>query len=394
LKNLYDNLFHGPLFQGVRSLDTYGDRQVVGKVAVLTRKGLFADDAEPSFLLDPVTLDTAMHPLAAWHLEQPDQSGRIMLPFALDRVDFYQSCPAVGEQFVCRGLLRKETPRYVVQDLDVVNSEGKLCWRMSGIRLWRFYLPFDGVNFHGPKDIYYLSKEWPEAVAVDTNAPQAACVRLNMPDDLAQPAIQWAASKVILSPREQREFAALDGSDKETANWLFRRASCKDAVRKLFLKAMNKTMFVADIEVVASAGGWSTQPRDAFTDIRFPQVAVAHADGCFVAIAALDGTPGVAVASLSDTADDHANLLSDEERALSAHLDNEETEALLRLHCAKQAVANSLGAAAKADVVDELRVLDVARDGMVRVEYHDGKVESVTTASNEHVVVGSVVRRE
>ena len=288
--DLYDNLFHGPLFQGVLSLDQYGDRQVEGTVAVLPRQGLFRGNDMPQFLQDPVTMDTAMHTLAAWHVEQPDQNGRIMLPFSLDRVDFFAPCPKVGERFRCQGRLRKETPRYVVQDLDVLDSVGSLRWRMRGIRLWRFYLPFDGVNFHGPKDVYFLSSEWPE-VAPNENT---VCVRFDVPDDLLQPAILWAASKVALTPREQATFVAMRGTDRENALWVLSRGACKDATRKLFLKRENLKMFPADIEIDdRSRDQWRTYPRSSSSELVFPQVAYAEQDGRFVALAALEGIPFV-----------------------------------------------------------------------------------------------------
>jgi hypothetical protein len=91
---LYRNLFHGPLFQSVASLDHYGDDGLVGSVCVPPRDRWFASQRDPAVLLDPVLLDVAMHLLGAWHLEQPDWTGRILLPFELRRIEFFGPTPA------------------------------------------------------------------------------------------------------------------------------------------------------------------------------------------------------------------------------------------------------------------------------------------------------------
>ena len=307
--DLYDNLFHGPLFQGIVTLDQYGDRQAVATIEVLPRAGWLRDNDTPQFIQDPVAMDTAMHTLAAWHVEQPDQNGRVMLPFSLDRVDFFAPCPTVGERFLCQGQLRKETPRYVVQDLDVFDVNGRLRWQMKGIRLWRFYLPFDGVNFHGPKDVYFLSSEWAEAAPND----ETTCVRFDAPDDLLQPAILWAASKVALTPREQEIFIGLRGTEYENAQWVLSRGACKDAARKLFLARDHRKMFPADIEIDdATPGLWRTCPRGSAQELKFPRVAYAECERRFVSLASVEGVPFVAAMLI-----DEGTSTSAQQRALS-----------------------------------------------------------------------------
>ena len=378
LEYLYDNLFHGPLFQGVQSLDRYGDREILGTVEVLPRAGLLAKNDCPSFLLDPVTLDTTMHPLAGWHLEQPDQSGRIMLPFALDRIDFYAPCPKVGERLTCRGRLRKQTPRYVVQDLDVVDTRGHLRWRMSGIRLWRFYLPFDGVNFHGPKDVYFLSSEWPEAAPASDHS---SCVRFDSPADLMQPAILWAASKVMLSPKEQRAFAKLQGTTADKAAWMFSRAACKDATRKLLLRQSDRRMFVADIEVDDSdSDAWKTVARDRQSTDLFPRVSVAHENGHFVAVATLVGTPHVAISA----ANPRLPELTPHEMAIIRDASGDESLDRWPITVAKRLATELSGSSA-------IHLTDVTSSGVMTFRMETGTELTVTTSQADGLVVATAV---
>ena len=65
VERTYHNLFHGPLFQGVRANLRSGDEGIESRVEVLPRDRLFRSVPEPDFLIDPVLFDVVMHPLAA-----------------------------------------------------------------------------------------------------------------------------------------------------------------------------------------------------------------------------------------------------------------------------------------------------------------------------------------
>jgi len=79
-------LFHGELLQGFESVERYGEDGIEGTIRTLPRDELLRSHSKPEFVGDPILLDVAMHPVVAWHLEQADQSGRIMLPFELNRL--------------------------------------------------------------------------------------------------------------------------------------------------------------------------------------------------------------------------------------------------------------------------------------------------------------------
>ena len=89
VERTYHNLFHGPLFQGVRANLRSGDEGMESQVEVLPRDRLFRSVPEPDFLIDPVLFDVVLHPLAAWHLIQPDQAGRIMLPIGVESLEVF-----------------------------------------------------------------------------------------------------------------------------------------------------------------------------------------------------------------------------------------------------------------------------------------------------------------
>ena len=54
-------MFHGPLFQMIRSLDRIGREGIEGTLEVQPRNGWFRSNPEPRVALDPVLIDAAMH---------------------------------------------------------------------------------------------------------------------------------------------------------------------------------------------------------------------------------------------------------------------------------------------------------------------------------------------
>jgi malonyl CoA-acyl carrier protein transacylase len=298
--DLRRNMFHGPLFQMIRTLDRYGKEGIEGTLEVRPRTGWFASDPDPNVVLDPVLMDAAMHILGAWHLEQPDWTGRILLPFEVQAVEFFGPTPPVGSQLVVRGHNEQESARHYRHGLGVFDSEGRLWLRMTGAGYWRFYLPFGHVNFFGPKDEYFLSRNLPDAVPPKRprEAPRR-CHFLEPPVDLKQPVLRAAGARVTMTPREQDAFWAWTGTDAELNDWFFGRMLAKDAVRAAWAEMHGEAVFPADMETETDARGRIVcRPRGEPKAEPFPPVAVAIADGKVAAFAAFAEHVGIALVPL------------------------------------------------------------------------------------------------
>ena len=286
IEKVYNNLFHGPDFQGLSAVKRMGDKQIECEVTVQSRSNLFRSTPSPEFVLDPITLDIVMHPFAAWHLADPDQTGRITLPFQLDELELFGPAPEVGERLIVEGWLDHTSPRRFVHSLIAFREDGRAWCRMRQAKFWRFYLPFHNVNFHGPKDIYYLSDDrhqlFPDL------GQRASLVELEVPEDLTNPALRVAGLQVVFSPREQQIFESLNLPSKEVSAWLFSRFAAKDAARRFRLAMDGQTMFAADVEVEQLGDGWfRTVARDGYDDTPLPHVAVRCVDDVFFAAGAL-----------------------------------------------------------------------------------------------------------
>jgi hypothetical protein len=319
IERLYTNLFHGPMFQGVTSIDWMDAQYIEGSVTVRPRNGIFASTPQPDFIFDPLTLDIVMHPMAAWHLADPDQTGRIMLPFEQEETEFFGGAPEVGERLSIQGQLAKMTTRQCIQNLLVRREDGRPWCRMRGTKFWRFYLPFYNVSFHGPKDIYYLTEDWSNLLpsCADENAPLAqpftrenmSCIRFEPPPDMINPAIQVAASYVVLSPSEKSQFEMLEGSLAQKGRWMFQRFAAKDAVRRYREHNFGVRTFAADVEVQSvldyddASSQFTTAAREGFDDRPFPPVAAVARAGFHYAVASFHKCFGLDVCPQQAAAD-------------------------------------------------------------------------------------------
>lgn len=362
VEDLRRNMFHGPLFQMIRSLDRIGREGIEGTLEVQPRTGWFRSNPDPDIVLDPVLMDAAMHMLGAWHLEQPDWTGRILLPFEVQRIDFFGPAPPIGSRLIVRGHNEQESPRHYRHGLEVFDPEGRLWLRLSGAGYWRFYLPFGHVNFFGPKDQYFLSRNLAEAVPPrDENGPARRCHLLEPPVDLKQPVLRAAGARVTMTPRELTEFRKWDGTENELNDWFFGRMLAKDAVRAVWAEKHGEAMFPADIETELVEGRIICRPRGEPKAEPLPPVRIAIAGGVVAALSAFADSIGMAML-VEDGAEEDS-----------------------RSRAARLAIADALGVQA-----DGLPVEPTDRDGLLLV-HHAGSRLRVQTARYKNVIVATTL---
>jgi malonyl CoA-acyl carrier protein transacylase len=340
---LYRNLFHGPLFHGVIATERCGDEGIEGRVRVLSRSGWFRSIRNPEVVLDPVLTDVAMHLLGCWHLEQPDQTGRILLPFELGGLELYGPPPEVGTELTSRGRTEQESPRHVVHGVDVLGADGRLRFRLTRAGYWRFYLPFGHVNFFGPKDEYFLSKDWPAALP-PAGAGPARCLRLEPPADLLQAVVRSATARLALTATELRRFRAWNGTEQQLNDDLFDRIVAKDAVRSAWRDRHGERLFPADIEIETDGHGRAVARRRNGSDAElFPAVALARAGNLVVALAAFRARVGLAVERIGAQAPAFEETAFDPGERQLLECFGDRAEAVSRLWAAKGALAQALG---------------------------------------------------
>jgi malonyl CoA-acyl carrier protein transacylase len=340
--DLRQNMFHGPLFQMVRTLDRCCKEGIEGTLEVQPRTGWFRSNPDPRFVIDPVLFDAAMHIMGAWHLEQPDWAGRILLPIGMSRLEFFGPPPEVGAWLNLRAHNEEETARQVRHGLEIFRPDGSIWLRLTGASYWRFYLPFGHVNFFGPKDEYFLSRDWPEACGrVAAEAKRAGetpgldhlarspehsaagrCYFLDPPPDLKQPVLRAAGVRVSMTAREQAEFAARDDTDAARNDWFFTRLVAKDAVRAAWYEQHGEAMFPADMEAETDSHGRVVcRPRGGPKAEPFPPVSVAVVRGKVAAFSAFAKYVGIALELLPKGSGPDAEAAARERAACRAVAD-------------------------------------------------------------------------
>jgi hypothetical protein len=374
LEQMYLNLFHGPLFQGVRSIERVGSDGIESQVEALPREGLFRSTPAPDFMLDPVLLDVVMHPLAAWHLEQPDQAGRILLPVGVEALEFFGPPPAPGTRLTSRGLVSETAVRSFVHDVEVVGSDGRVWGRLRKVKYWRFYVPFGRVNFHGPKDQYFLSRRWTEVEeqAHPSGPPRPfAIMRLEPPTDLHQAALHRVTAQVMLTPSERGAFRRLPSRGPDYKTWLFDRIAAKDAIRVVWRHLHEERLFPADIDTLPEPGGQYQARRRGTAEEWFPCAAVDRAGAITVGVSAADAALlGIALSLVSAEGQPDSSSFDHEEQRLLAAWGGDAAEAAIRFQCARRALARALRLSP--EETGTVRVRDIDAAGVVTVAVNGG----------------------
>jgi len=344
----------------IRELGRIGKEGIEGLLEVQARDRWFRSNPAPAVVLDPVLIDAAMHILGAWHLEQPDWTGRILLPFEVRQLEFFGPTPPLGSRLAVRGHNEEESARHCRHGLEVFAPDGRLWLSMTGAGYWRFYLPFGHVNFFGPKDQYFLSRDWVEAVQPSSFAK---CHFLEPPVDLKQPVLRAAGARVTMTPRELAEFGSWQGTDAELNNWFFSRMLAKDPARAAWAEKYGESIFPADIETEGVGGRIVCRPRGGPQAEPLPSVAVATAGGAFAAFAAFAESVGIALLLVTKNESDEAT----------------------RMRAARVAVADALEIAS-----DGLEVEPGTSPGLLLVA-HAGRRLRVQTARQKNFVVATTL---
>jgi malonyl CoA-acyl carrier protein transacylase len=281
-----NRLFHGPLFRALCSTDRQGEEGIEGHLVTLPHSGLFRSTPAPVLLTDPLLIDASTHLLGSWHLGQPDQSGRVVLPYELGTVSFYGPRPAEGTRVKCRVRIERSSARQVSHRIDIFGADGQLWCRLHPAEYWRFYWPAEYVEFFRHKERFLLGKPWP----AEGKSGQVRCFRVEPPPDLCQPVKRVALAHVTLTAEEWRQFRVLKAADAELTAWLFGRIAAKDAVRALWHDQHGERLFPADIHLDAvGEGRFRARYRVAGKIEGLLAVTVRSEAGAFIAVAAFEG---------------------------------------------------------------------------------------------------------
>ncbi|HEV3265481.1 MAG TPA: beta-ketoacyl synthase N-terminal-like domain-containing protein [Acidimicrobiales bacterium] len=219
--NLYADhwMFHGPSFQGVRSIAALGDDGVDGTIESLPTPGAWLDNAGQ---------------LYGWWLMATAESDFLALPQSIDRIEFFGPQPPPGAMVATTVRIVEVQPRTVRADLELIWN-GSLCVRITGWVDRRFdsdpplWLMLRESEHHllaspTPKGYVAVEERWSDSASRELMARRYL--------DSSERAVYEA-----LNPREQRL-------------WLLGRIAAKDAVRHVLWSEGHGPLFPIEVPLI------------------------------------------------------------------------------------------------------------------------------------------------
>ena len=341
-------MFHGPRFQKVASLERSGDNGIVGHLQVSPPTDLFRSLPIPPLVIDPVLLDAAGQMLGYWAAERLE-SGYTVLPVRLVALEIFKASRWELEQVRCEVEVQQVTSRQVRATMNLFSPDGQLRLRLVGWEDVRSFWPREFYDFFRFPRQHLLTKAWDLPIASFPSRRAFASQRLDLTWETTRPIVRQALAHVILSRAERAEFTSLRGPEARRTEWLFGRATAKDAVRWLLRQREGINVCPADIEIahdpcghpfarIAGLGG----------SVIVPAISIAHSDGLAVAIAGYcsqDQRLGVDIERIRPHQETFQRITFTEgERWLLDSLPAASREEwVTRLWCAKEAVAKAIG---------------------------------------------------
>jgi len=385
-------MFHGPLWQAVRSIEAVAPAGARAGLEVLPRTGLLRGTGEPEFVLDPVVLDAAGQVIGFWAAEMLEQA-QVVFPFRLAALDLYGPPLPAGTQLACMAAIALEGEQLVRSDIDVLDASGR-CWmRLTGWEDKRFAVPERFAPLARAAQLAPLSKPW-RAPLAPYQDERVACRRLDaalaVDRGLWKPV--WASR--VLGRRERELFAALTLPESRQLEWLAARTAAKECAVELLRAVYGLELLPADIEILPDERGAPyVLARELEGLAEVPIVSLTHANGRAAALVALAppgaaGGIGIDVERLVPRPEGFAQAaLSEAERALLEPLPAHVAEEwLLRMWCAREAAGKAfgsgLGGGAEAPCV---RALDLERE-TVSVDAGGERLLAWTHREDEEIV--------
>jgi 3-oxoacyl-(acyl-carrier-protein) synthase/3-hydroxymyristoyl/3-hydroxydecanoyl-(acyl carrier protein) dehydratase len=232
--------FHGPSLQGMVEL---GSRSLAGASSTFRTKPdqrLLGSAAHP-FVLDPLLLDTATHPMMSatpevWSSEIP--KGKLAYPVSCDDMTFYGPRPTGEVRCELRAL--ESTPQQIGFEVWLFGSQG-LWARFNWVEALVEAGPLLSIS---PEDRVnsYITRQSYLAPALGEPTPEGWLVRsASIVDPLPR-----TTADLLCSPAELAERSLVD----DTLRWDTRRIAAKECLERQLRKPLGRRLHLADIELL------------------------------------------------------------------------------------------------------------------------------------------------
>jgi acyl transferase domain-containing protein/phosphopantetheinyl transferase len=347
-------MFHGPMYHSVRHLIAWDATGIDAELNPTPVDGFFDDFSRPNFFLNPVLLDAVGHMTAFW-IAQSRGTDFSCFPSQIDKIELIAPNVEATDGFTLRGRVgfieqQGRSDRYLEGNYDCLDGNGQAVFRISGWRDRFFDVPHS--FYYGrtnPREGWYghdLTSIYP-ALPAGVRVWQVPAFPDGFLDDAG--AVWKRLLAFTLLSREEREFwNSMAANPRRRSEWIMGRIALKEAARSWIADHYGVLLYPADIVIRTDAAGKPYVAREGLESFGPPpQVSLSHAAGNSVAAA------GPAHASLGvdlelfgrvKVAEFAQGAFTDGERQ---HVErapaSQQEEVALRMWCAKEAAAKSLG---------------------------------------------------
>jgi malonyl CoA-acyl carrier protein transacylase/phosphopantetheinyl transferase len=379
--------FHGPLFQGVRSITQLSQEGADGTLEVLPRAGLFRSRSDAVVEIDPVLLDSQGQAIWLWGSPEPF-AGVSYLPYSVGALRLYGPPMPPGTPLELKMRVRRSEPLSVILSSEAIDPQGNVRSALEEVALREFQItPAFSRLMMEPLD-HCLA----EVESLDLPSPETGTSRVSFgtiagfPHEILEGSFGvWrkALAFLILSPPEREEWMRLKFPVRREIQWLLGRAAAKDALRSHFRRSADRWFAPAELMIRSDEAGRPLLRGAWQTDLPgTPEISISHTDGMVVAVAAdLEGGARVGVDTekiRTPSQDLLDGAFSEAELALlppgTSATPSQRSEWVFRLWCAKEAVGKALGSGVS---------LDPRRFAVARVDAHSGMVAVRPTGGGE-----------
>lgn len=340
--------FHGPRFQGIRTITHLADRGVDGALEVLPRRSLLRSNPDAAWAYDFLLFDSMGQAVWPWGSREPF-GGTCWLPFGAAALRFYGPPPEPGTRLPFNLRIRSNVDRVVVADCEALSSDGRVLMFLEGLtdRELPISRPLHRLMLEP------VEQDFADVMDLPVPLPGGGRALLSVVEDFPVAVLQgsfgvWrhALALLALSPPERREWRERQFPLAREIDWLLGRAAAKDAVRRLLQERAGRRLAMTDIRLETEpggrpvvAGGWKCELPSR------PAISIAHTEGMAAAVGAEGGRVGLDVEKVQPPSQDFLDggFSAAEITCLPAGSPEERAEWILRAWCAKEAVGKALG---------------------------------------------------
>jgi acyl transferase domain-containing protein/phosphopantetheinyl transferase len=390
-------MFHGPMYHSVRHLIAWDETGIDAELADTAVDSFFEPGSYPYFFINPVLMDAVGHLTAFW-IAQSRGTDFSCFPSQIARIEFIDPAAEATTGCQLRGRLAfldqgGQQGRFLEGNYDCIDGDGNALFRIQGWRDRFFDVPHS--FYYGrtnPREGWYGE----DISAIYPDLPQDLLVWSvpSFPAGFLEDAgAVWKRLLVYtLLSREEREFwQTLDANPKRRSEWLMGRLTLKEVARRWIADHSGVLLYPADIIIRTDEAGKPYIVAEYLETIcEPPQVSLAHAGGFYVAVASPADRPvGIDLETFGRIRlpDFISGAFTPMERSYVDSVPEEQREEVaLRMWCAKEAAAKSLGMGLNGRPSLFL-VKELGNDGATAVVDSEGKQVPVSIQRQEEKII-------